>query len=325
MCILWLITCSPERDNPYDPNSPSYQGKTFLQGTCRNRILVLLPSAKISLRSLKGSTHLFTFTDEQGRYELRNCPVESVRVIAEKEGFAAESTDLFLLAYKAETLDFVLEGLPKFLSAAVFSYYGQRHIPYDSIALSLECKIKDEEGPGDISDVFGIIEGLSDTLPLFFKSGFSYENTFPEESLSKGLDEITGRDIHIVAQDRFGNEVKSSALRLVRVIRQPPEPVAPVGGSNVSPPVVLVWRSPPYLFSHSLFCEVYRISPNLPPILFRRYENILAGDTSLTLSVPLDTGFYYWQIGVRDDYHNCAKSAEAVFKVAAKTASRPIQ
>lgn len=312
---LLNLACSPERDNPYDPNSDLYANKTTIQGTCQTRASVPIPMVKITLSPVNSGTGLQTLTNENGGYELLNCPAESVLVIAEKEGFVTESVKVLLLVYKTETLNFILEGLPKFLSAGVLSYYIVRHIPQDSAVLSIKCEIKDEDGQSDITSVFAIVDGLLDSLPLLFNTGYFYENSFLEESLSKSLDEILGRDIFIICQDLFGNEVKSKALRLTRIIRNPPEIISPQGGEIVSAHPLLVWNSPQYLFDHSFFCEIYHLLPNLPPVLYRRYENIPSPDSSFFVPDSLIPGWHYWQIGVRDRYANWAKSAEGVFQV----------
>lgn len=309
------VFCLPERDNPYDPNSEFYQKKTTLLGICQNRTNIPIPDCWIKVLPLTGNTIYQTKTDQKGRYEIRDCPAESILVIAEKDGFVSESAYAYLAVYKKETLNFILEGLPKFINCSVSSSFIARHIPHDSCVLNLKCELRDEEGQGDIKWVFGIIEGLSDTLSLFFQSGFNYGNLFLEESLSKNLEEITGRNLYIIAEDIFGHYVFSSPLRLIRVIRNPPEPIFPLGGDSVSSRPLLVWRLPPYLFSYSQFLEVYLIRPNLEPILYCKYENISSSDTSFFISESLISGYYYWQIGVKDSCNNWAKSAEAVFRV----------
>ncbi len=312
----FLFFCSPKRDNPYDPNSDFYKPKTTLEGICLNRTGVPVANCRVTVQPRGSLSSLFTLSDSQGRYQLRDCPAgETVLVFAERENFLPESILAFLSSYKKETLNFVLEGLPKFLNPLVSSQFFSRHIPKDSVVLNLKCEVKDEEGPGDISSVFGLIEGLPDTLFLLFKMGNTYENSFREESLSRSLDEVVGLDIYLFAKDIFGNLVKSSPLWLVRVIREPPEPVSPSGGESVPARPWLVWSSPRYLFSHSYFCEVYLLRPNLPPVLYSRYENILPTDTSLLLPDSLIPSYYYWQIGVKDSHNNWAKSAEAVFRV----------
>ncbi len=312
---LFLLFCSPKRDNPYDPNSDLYNPRTTLRGCCLSRTNIPIPDARIRLRLIKDHTFYETFTDSQGRYEIIDCPAESILVSAEKENFAPETTSISPVVYKVETLNFILEGLPKILNADVFSHYCQRHIPYDSAVLTLRCEVKDEEGQGDIASVFGVIEGLADTLPLLFQSGLLYEKSFREESLSRSLDEIIGRNISIWVKDIFGHLVHTNPLHLIRVIRNPPEPVSPLGGDSVSHHPILVWRPFNYRYEHSFFVLIYRIIPNLEPILYRRYENIPKSDTSLLVTDSLIPGYYYWQIGVLDSYNNWAKSAEAVFRV----------
>lgn len=310
-----LLFCVPERDNPYDPNSKFYQKKTTLLGICQNRTGRPIPNCQITVSPLRGNTTYQALTDGNGRYELSDCPAESIFVSAEKEGFAKKSVLVSPQVYRDETLNFVLEGLPKFLGLNLFSYFCSRHIPRDSSVLCLRAEVKDEEGQGDIQRVFALIEGLADTLQLFFQAGFSYENFFLEESLSITLDEMTGRQIYFVAEDIFGHSVVSSPLRLIRVIRNPPEPISPLGGDSVGPNPSLSWHLPQYLFSYTQFVEIYFIRPNLEPILYRHYENIPPNETLLTVADSLITGYYYWQIGIKDGYNNWAKSAEAVFRV----------
>lgn len=310
-----FLACSPERDNPYDPKSDFYTNKTQISGYCKNRMLVPINNATISLFPLRNETNSFqTFTNENGAYRLTNCPAESVLVIAEKEDFVAESVYLVLNSYKTETLNFTLEGLPQFLSTTISSYCIKQ-IPTDSVVLSVKCEVKDDESQSDIASVFSTILGLPDTLPLLFKSGYVYENSFAEESLSSNLDNIVGKAIFINAVDRFGNQVTSAKLNLIRIIRNPPEIISPAGGEIVSFRPLLVWSKRQYLFSHSFFCEIYRVPYPLPPVLYCRYENILTDDTTFQVNDSLINNYYYWQIGVRDNYGNWAKSAEGFFEV----------
>lgn len=315
--LLFLLACSPERDNPYDPNSDLYSNKTQVSGTCKTRILVPVNNAKISLFPLTSETpSLQTFTNENGSYKLSDCPAESVLVIAEKDGSVTKDTFLSLVVYKAETLNFTLEGLPKFLNTQVISYYCALSIPpYDSTVLSIKCEINDDEGPGDIETVFATIDGLSDSLSLLFSPGNSYENLFREESLSDNLDNIIGRDIYVIVKDWDGNVVRSTPSQLIRAIRNPPDSLAPAEGVIVSPHPVLAWHAPEYLFSHSFFCEIYYLPNHLPPVLYHHYENIPASEFSFSVPDSLIPGYHYWQIGVRDNYGNWAKSAEGVFEV----------
>jgi len=318
LVVLLLLACAPERDNPYDPNSNFYTNKTEILGSCKNRVMVPIHNARICLLPLSNKTQtLVTFTNENGNYWLADCPAESVLLIAEKDGFVSESSYLSLQAYKSETLNFTLEGLPKFLKTEVTSYYCLlSNPPYDSAVLSIKCEIADEEGQSDIALVFATIDGLADTLPLFFKSGNAYENLFQEESLSENLDNIVGRDIFINAIDRFGHQVISSPLRLIRIIRDNTlETIAPVGGEITSAHPLLEWRSANYLFAHTFFCEVYYLPPYLPPVLYHRYDNIPAQTATFLVPDSLIAGYHYWQIGVLDSYGNWAKSAEGVFEV----------
>ncbi|MEO0100764.1 MAG: hypothetical protein ABIK99_03085 [candidate division WOR-3 bacterium] len=313
--LVFFLSCLPERDNPYDPNSDFFKKKTTLSGLCQNRIGVPIPDCWIKVLPLRGNTVYLTKTDQRGRYELKDCPAESVLIIGEKEGFVPESVFTYLEVYKGETINFILEGLPKFVNHSLFSFFVSRHIPRDSSVLSLKCELEDPEGIGDIKKVFATIEGLSDTLPLAFKFGSTYENFFLEESLSQNLEEISGREFYLIASDLFGHYVQSSPLRLIRVIRNPPEPISPAGGDSVSCHPLLVWQLPRYLFSYSQFIEIYLIRPNLEPILYLRSENIPPGDTSFFVAESLIDGYYYWQVGIKDSYNNWAKSAEAVFRV----------
>jgi hypothetical protein len=318
--LIFLLACSPERDNPYDPKSDFYINKTQVSGTCKNRVLVPINNARICLSSLDSATSLLqTFTNDSGGYKLSDCPAESVLVIAEKDGFVTESTYRALNVYKSETLNFTLEGLPKFLSTQVISYYCVLNIPpFDSSMLSIKCNIDDDEGQGDIASVFATIDSLPDSLPLFFTSGNSYENFCREESLSDNLDNIIGRDINITVKDRFGNEVNSAPFGLVRIIRNPPEIISPAGLEIVSSQPLLIWTTRQYLFSHTFFCEIYRVPYPLPPVLYHRYENIVTADTTFQVPDSLIPGYHYWQIGVKDNYGNWAKSAEGVFEVRSK-------
>ncbi len=317
LAIVFFLACSPERDNPYDPNSDFYTNKTQISGVCNNRVLVPINNAKISLFPLSnGDPILQTLTNENGSYKIIDCPAESVMLIAEKDGFVPDSVYLALNVYKSETLDFTLEGLPKILSKQVTSYfYVINTPPYDSSILSIKCELDDVEGIGDIASVFATIDGLSDTLILLFSSGNSYGNLFQEDSLSDNLDNIIGRDIQIIVKDRFNNVVRSSPTQLIRIIRNPPVIISPSGLEIVSPRPLLIWTTRQYLFSHSLFCEIYQVPYPLPPVLYRRYENIVTADTTFQVTDSLFPGYYYWQIGVRDNFSNWAKSAEGVFEV----------
>lgn len=315
--LIFLFACSPERDNPYDPKSDFYINKTQVSGTCKNRVLVPINNARVCLSSLDGETPLLqTFTNDSGSYKLTDCPAESVMIIAEKDGFASESMYFSLKVYKAETLNFTLEGLPKFISTQVTSYCIRRYTPQDSTVLSIKCNINDDEGQGDVSSVFATIDSLPDSLPLLFTSGNSYENSFQEDSLSINLDNIVGHNIYIIACDQFGNKVSSSPLQLIRIIRDTAlEAIAPVGGVTVSAHPLLEWQASNYYFSHSFFCEIYYVPSQLPPVLYHRYDNISAADSSLLVPDSLIDGRHYWQIGVQDNYGNWAKSTEGVFEV----------
>lgn len=317
LVVVLFLTCSPDRDNPYDPNSDFYTNTTQISGVCNNRVLVPIDNVKISLFPLNNRDPILqTLTNENGSYKLIDCPAESVLIIAEKDGFVSDSIYLSLNVYKSETLNFTLEGLPRFLEKQVTSYFCViNNPPYDSSILSIKCELDDEEGQGDIASVFATIDGLSDSLTLLFSSGNLYENLFQEDSLSDNLDNIIGRDIHIIARDRFSNLVQSSPSQLIRIIRNPPGIISPSGLEIVSSQPLLIWTTQQYLFSHTLFCEIYQVPYPLPPVLYRRYENIVTADTTFQVTDSLFAGYYYWQIGVRDNFGNWAKSAEGVFEV----------
>jgi hypothetical protein len=315
--LLFLLACSPERDNPYDPKSDFYTNKTKISGTCHSRAFIPIENVLITLSPKADTTFaLQTFSKADGKYELFDCPAESVLIVAQKAGFVAESTETTLFVYRSETLNFKLEALPKFLSTEVTSYFQPRNPPdSDLVGLSLKCEVRDDDGQSDIGSIFAKIEGLPDSIPLFFKINYLYENDYEEDSLSNKLDNIIGRDIYFTVQDQFSNTVKSSPLRLIRVIKNPPDSLTPAEGVRVSPHPVLTWRAPNYLFSHSFFCDIYYLPHLLPPVLYHHYENIAASDSSFQVPDSLIEGNHYWQIGVMDSYGNWAKSAEGVFEV----------
>ncbi len=317
LVIIFFLACSPKRDNPYDPNSDFYTNKTKISGICRSRAFIPIENVHITFSPIADTTFtLQTFSKADGSYEIFDCPAESVLIVAQKVSFAPESTKLTLFVYQAETLNFMLEAMPKFLNTEVSSYFQPRNPPdSDLVVLSLKCEVKDEDSQSDIISIFATIEGLPDSLPLFFKSNYLYENDCEEDSLSDNLDNIVGHNIYFTVQDRFTNIVKSSPSHLIRVIRNPPAIISPSGLEIVSPKPLLVWTTREYLFSHTLFCEIYQVPYPLPPVLYHRYENIVTADTTFQITDSLFPGYYYWQIGVRDNFGNWAKSDEGLFEV----------
>jgi len=313
---LFLLFCSPERDNPYDPKSPQIN-HSQISGRIMTKVGNPIRNAQISLSFQDVNKTVATLSDTNGNYELEYFYTSDMGDLAflsvSKSNFAQEQKFLRPDLNKTDTVNFVLDALPQFSVESIISYHERFLFPAgDNYTAIFNVKVTDQDGQGDIESVYVFMPAISDTYTLDHYPNDIYRKTVPAESLSGGsLEKLIGTDCFFEVLSVTGVRTKSSAYRLNRIIYDVPEPISP-SGDTVNLNFQCVWYNLPLSFPYNYGVELYYLRGLIPELSYQT-TTIPPTDTMITIPGLLTPGRYYWQALVKDGFGNISKSIQLLF------------
>ena len=311
LCGGLLLSCEAERDNPRDPKSPYYTGEGSLRGSVKTRTGVPLPGITLVVEP-ETTACLFTTSNEDGSYNFSSVPAGKCMVIASKEGYETDTCPGSIEVEGADTVDFFLDALPRFLLCQVTTH----HVLQKYYAI-FEADAVDGDGAIDIDFVSSWVTGFQDPFDLYFDADKKkYTKQVDAESLpGKSLESLLGKDCFFEVTDKAGARVKSQPTSPARIIYEEPDLVKPVNFEKVGTNPVLIWHKPTFTYPYTYTVEVFRLQSGQPLERMWFRECIPKIDTAVTVTQELKADNYSWMVWVVDEFGNSTRSVLAGFQV----------
>lgn len=308
--LLLILSCSPERDNIYDPKSKYYKNTGTLLGYVLDNKERRIKDAQITIFGEKNKSLFITKTDTNGFFQFVEIPLDSYLINIYKENYQKLSFFKKINNYQIETLHIKLQPLPYLKDCQIKSYYEKRYILPESLSFHINCEIFDENLKGA-----HLLLTTNDTFYLNHLKNQIYERTITKEMVNGNFDDLVGKSFLVYLISNFSDTLIYQTPPLIRIIREIPEPISPINGELTSYQPQLIFSAPPLYFSHTYFIKVYYLLNNRFPILCYQDSLIPQNDTIVVINDSLSDGLYLWRVGIKDEYGNKALSKEALFEV----------
>jgi hypothetical protein len=305
-----LLACSPKRDNPFDLDSPEFEGYTIFGQVERIYNGGPIPDAEISLWPVGR----FTFADASGGYTFSNLEPGAYILWAEAQGYAAESLSIDLENPEGGEVNFLLDAFPVLSQSRVITQVIDNAFPVpDSLNAIFRTMVDDPDGPLDIDTVFVVIE--DDTFGLSHADS-EYVSVRPAGDLPGGtLESLLGTALRFEVYDLSGNGSCDSLVYPTRIVdlNDLARPHSPQGGATVGPSPILLWRPTFASYPVHFDIQIYQIDIGLP--LIYSVESIDMDSVSHQVQTTLNAGEHIWVIWTIDEHGNSARPEPALFEV----------
>ena len=315
---LLLVSClnDADRDNPLDPKSGQFENVGTLRGQVYSYYSPFSPIGGVEIRIAPENRVRTTGSD--GIFDFGEIPAGTYEIFASKPGFAPDSAIAEIRLKETSQIELHLDGLPVVQNFSLLSRHVSRWFPVAPLyLLEIEAAISDPDGPGDIERVLLNIPdfGILDTLAATQTVG-QFSKTYRAEDLpQQNIQNLIGRDAHIIASDRAGLPVISQPGRLVRIVDTVPLAESPIGLTTIDERrPQLTWRAASVPFNFSYAIELFRNDAGITSAAWSR-GSIAASDTSVAVATTLTSGIYFWTVSVVDEFGNSSRSKEAAFQV----------
>lgn len=314
--IVLLFSCSaPERDNPLDPRSDRYTGKTSVEGSVLGFYAPYhpVPGATVSLLPLKWSVS----TDEQGRFRFEAVPEGNYRLVAFKKGYAADSLGIDVRVWKRDPVEIHLDALPQLVSVQIHTRHVSRWWPPDDLYfLEIDLFASDGDGLADIQRTAYEFPdyGISDTLRPGDQAG-EFICVREQKHLPVGsLQELIGAELYFDLSDRAGKAARFGPFGLTRIVEDLATPDSPKGLETAPAAPTLRWIRSPAKYSFTYVAEVFRDDGG---VVTKMWESspVPSEQDSVKLQTELPLGTYFWTVSVVDRFGNIGRSKEAAFRI----------
>jgi len=311
--------CVPDapRDNPLDPQSPSYRNSTNVTGTVSTFYPPYqpIPDALVSIaQSSSSEGHLAALTDQNGSFSINGLPQGEYLLVAKKVGFAADTVRVTVELGKQNRADFHLDALPTFSNISATTSHIAQWWPGPIFQAEFAVSVSDADGASDIDSVILSVDSLIHAMSYSLLDRRFHATLKAEELPGGSLEWLIGKQIFILARDRAGNISSSSPIFVTRIINETPVAVSPSGLDTASARPTLRWEAVYMAYSFTFDVAVVRIDAGLPTTVWKQ-SNIPNTVTSTNVTDSLLSGTYYWTVAIVDDYGNRSRSREASFVV----------
>ena len=308
-CLLSTISCKPERDNPYDPQSPNYIREGKVKGKVTNMVGVSLEGVKISTIPIKFNA----ITDSKGEFVLNSEP-GTWKLVAELLDYVSDTTQVDINVGDTTIVNFQLNGIPVVQSACVVSCHehsGGKSIYWAQVT----ALVQDPDGIQDIDSVRFLVQ--LDTAEFTKYLSFNpttgmYDITICERPYpNKELENLVGRPFIVYAIDKKETIGNSPNFYIPRIIYELPYPVRPLNGDTLpqSTPIDFVWIGIKPIY-HIVYRLIIRDWSSSDIIL--TLDNI--PDTTVTVDSLLQAT-YRWKVEAIDDFGDFSRSKGISFVV----------
>jgi len=316
--LLSVLGCldSPDRKNPFDPNSQSFDNTGAISGQVLSYYAPFTPIPGTEVVFEPGGFAAVSNAD--GEFVLQNMPPDSYTMRVSKDGFADTSLAVTVSLGEPTPVQINLNGLPTFESISVTSRHVSRTFPAsDLFFLEATAEADDPDGFNDVELLRLEIPhfGFVDTLSLTQTPGV-YSIRILESELNIGsLSNLLGHPIFLIAHDRPGSRHRSEAQFVARIIERTPQTESPDERELVSTSTpTLTWRAVELPFSFRYRVEVLSVDFGVVTPVWS-LTGIDSSQTSITVAEPLVPGDYNWAVSIVDDFGNWSRSQEASFRI----------
>ena len=322
--LIMSWSCTPDRDNPYDPKSPDYQDEGYLSG----QVLAYYPPnnglAGVEIQLVE--KHVTVISTENGYFQFPPIAQGSYLLTANRSDFAPDSQLVHINPFETTSATFDLNGLPMFLDLSANTHFIDRWWPFPIYEVHFRVQASDTDGFSDLDSVFVEIPAFSVIAPMEYNpTSTLYEINLREQSLPiSSLHDLLGIPIYFSAKDRLGISNQSEPLYLIRIIEQIPQQIYPnpdeADTVGADPTLEWVPFAVPYSFDFEV--QVYRTDSGIPSLVWQQ-NNISSDSIQVTTNADLAIGAYFWTIAVIDLHGNRGRSKEAAFYVSEAINERP--
>ncbi len=313
--ILLVAACTKDapRDNPFDPNSDVYQYAKTLHGTIHRKIPPYVPIAGVDVKTMNPSYS--TETDAKGYFEITQLPEDSITISISKDGYGKQQIRTLP---SDDPLDIYLNAQPVLDTIKLTTNHQSHWWPVeDEYTVTIEALVSDPDGLSDIDSVWF---WFSDP-PIQLRAGQPFtadgyiKTEFYDWQLETPITDLIGKPLTGLAIDIDSLQSTPVTAYISRFIEATPIPISPVDNSQVGPLPTLRWDYFDASFTFYYSIEIFRItSGNTFTEVFSKDE-IPQNTTEFTVTDSLETGSYYWTLGVVDALGNSTHSKEATFTV----------
>jgi len=311
--LLWGCTKNAPRDNPFDPNSDVYQYAETVRGTIHRKIQPYAPIQGALIETI--DRRYSTESKADGSFEIDRLPDDSVTLYISKDGFGDQQ---ITLAAGSEPVDLYLNAKPRIDSIQLTTNHQSHWWPVeDEYAVTIDAWIGDADGLGDVDSVVFWFENPAIHLDVEqpFPADGHIQTAFHDWQLQSAITDLIGKPLHGYSTDIDLLTSDSIQTFISRFIEASPVPLSPINDSEVGPRPTLRWDYFDASFTFFYHIEIFRItSGNTFTQVFTKDE-IPQNITEYTVTDSLQSGSYYWTLGVIDALGNSTHSKEATFTV----------
>lgn len=312
LSILLIISCDAPRENPLDPNGDNYKFYS-IQGYVKTQTGPPQPIENAIVTW--GADAKITYTNTEGYFRIDNVNPVNDYLIVEKSGFLKDS-NYINWDRRNISVEYFLNSIPELTEFNIYSEYENNYTLNPRTRIFFEAVVNDREG--DLDSLYIANEDLKIKKLLERKTFSLFDASFSQVSLGiNSLEELIGKEFHLIALDKSGKEYSIGNSNLKRVIRQEIEFISPATLlDTVSTQPNLRWRrfQPGFKFEYTV-----RVFENLtPPELRWERSGISSDSISVKVNVPLQpntTQGYYWVVWCVDEFNNKGSSKPASFRV----------
>lgn len=312
LLILLVYSCDAPRENPLDPNSDNYKFYS-IEGYVKTQTGPPQP-VENAVVSWNNNSKI-AYTNAQGFFRIENVEPVNTYLRVDKPGFLKDST-LIQWNSRNVNVDYFLNSIPELLEFNIYSEYENNYTLTPRTRIFFEARVNDREG--DLDSLFISNEDL-EIKKLLERQTFSrFGANYSQVALGiTSLEELIGKEFHLIALDKSGKEYSIGSNNLKRVISQEIEFISPATlVDTVSSNPTLRWRrfQPGFKFEYTI-----RVFENLTPPELRWQKTGVSSDSiSITVGTNLQKNTnqgYYWVVWCVDEFNNKGSSKPASFRV----------
>ncbi len=304
--VAWTSGKTKQVEKLIEYNSGSFSGFVKTEKTPRTGI------AKV--RVFWKNRGILQETKSDGSYSITGVPTNDGYVYFEKSGYSPDSLKIEWGTKNVVDNDEVyLNAIPQIDSLAIYSSVQNKFADEAKTRMTVQVKISDTEN--DVDSVFVQNKQLNVLVLLDYNQSTKYyqrELSVADLKVSS-IDEAIGRNFEIIVKDRFGKKFNLGSSTLKRVIRQEILTYSPKDGAIANSNPTLSWQKLLPGFNFKYYIQIW--TDDLPPTLVWQSSQFSKEEITLTPTVNLPKGSYFWIIWCVDDFQNQGSSKPNTFKV----------
>jgi carboxypeptidase-like protein len=316
LLFLFLVySCVPDaiHDNPLDPVNSSSLNTVSLSGSVFTLYAphTQLPDVTILLKE----AGRIAKTNSVGVFKIDNINAGKYTLIISKENYQGDSLSVTIGSENNVEMEPVfLNAIPRLKSIAYYSEIKRTILSIDPlVSVLLEVSAIDFDGADDIDSLYAWIPGYSYKAVIDTNNADGLE-IHQNDSLGFDLFNLAEKPLFIVLKDRAGFKTTAGPFFIHRFITVEPFTRSPGDLEVAIQPLFFVWEKQELPFSFTYELTIFRQRSNQREQVFKQ-TGIDPKTTNYNFNLILDSGFYFWQIAIRDSKNNSSESIESIFQI----------